>query len=375
MSSREIVVATLNHQPAPRTARELIASPTVAALRKDEVDEVERRYRQDFKRIAFPSLEWGLDYQNGQHSKYNDRQRKSKKWMSCNKSSKNWTSRTALESFQLPYSALEGKHWGKLNDVCEETYQFVLGESLTKPLGHLLELLGEEQLTEMLLAGDRDTEALIEQLHQFHSEELLAWSNSSVDAVVIKDQLGGTNGACRKIWQDTFISHLAQYAQILHSQDKFLFFQTNEDVSEIFDELVAVGVDAVIAPYRTTQLRQLLARHAGKVTFGVQHALEGTQKDLHTRIEEIREIFRHQQGGVFTSIDWSNVVARADVKTAMHCWEEPLEWDGSLEWEEASEGGLPSLWHGDIYEEEFAMAGSNQEVFAPFDTANNIKLK
>jgi uroporphyrinogen decarboxylase len=336
MTSRELVIKTLNHQPVPRVPRDLWIPTESDAPRPDDLAEMNVRYPSDIispenaspfgKRLQGKSGKageitdaWGCVWATGQegdlpklkHSPLSDASK--------------------ISSYQPPAELLDKGRFTKASKICSTTDRFVLAWSEVRPFDRVRQLRGGAALND-LGRGTKDIRALLAMLHDVACKELEHWAATDVDGVVFRDDWGTPEGllVSPEVWRDLFRPMVRDYCQILHSRDKFVFFSSSGDISDIFGDLVKLEIDAIHSELRLMNAERLAKRYCGRVTFWGEMDSErlrnpGSPSEFREAVWAIRKAFDANQGGVIAQCAWDSGVRLQTIAALFEQWLAPMK--------------------------------------------------
>ena len=166
-------------------------------------------------------------------------------------------------------SLLDRSRFAKASKMCPTTNRFVLAWSEVRPFDRLRFLRGAEAAMVDLARGTKEIRSLLAMLHDFACKELELWASTEVDGVAFRDDWGSPDGLLisPEMWRDLFRPMYRDYCKILHAHDKFVFFHSNGDISDIFGDLVKLDIDAIHSQLRLMNVERLAKRYRGRVTF------------------------------------------------------------------------------------------------------------
>lgn len=341
MTSRDLVVSTLNHEPVERVPRDLWCSPPVETLREDEAAEIEVRYprditQPDFKyppgkrakgkpyRVGHYTDAWGCTWQVTQRDTIG------------NLKGHPLAERAKIAEYEPPFELVASDRHvrarlDRVNRSCAATSRFVLAWSETRPFDRLQMLRGSEAALADLASGNKQTRGLLAMLHDFSCREMEMWAETDVDGVVLMDDWGSQDSllVAPEIWRELFRPLYRDYCKILHAKDKFAFFRSDGKISKIFGELVRTGIDAINSQLFLMDIERLAGRYRERVTFwgeiDRQHALPfGTPEDIAEAVRRVRKALDFGNGGVIAQCQWGPEVPLKNVAAVFEQWLLPL---------------------------------------------------
>jgi uroporphyrinogen decarboxylase len=338
MTSRELVIKTLNHEPIPRAPRDLWIPLGDDSSRADELAEMNVRYPSDILPIEPLSLHGKRSQAKpGKAGDWTDAW--GCVWTGNEESAELKTSPLAdagrIASFQPPAELLDPSRFAKANKICPTTNRFVLAWSEVRPFDRLQVLRGRETALNDITRGTKDGKHLLAALHDFACKEIELWAASEVDGVVFRDDWGSPDGLPVSLdaWRNLFRPMYRDYCKILHGKDKFVFFHSDGDVSDLFGELVKLDIDAIHAPSRPTAIERLAKRYRGRVTFwgGIdrqQLQNPGTAEEFREAVLAARRALDFGHGGVIAQCMWDHGVRLQTVAAFFEQWLAPLAMHG-----------------------------------------------
>ena len=341
MTSRDLVIRTLNHEPVERVPRDLWVSPEVADDRAEELAEIQLRFPRDIVPADFK-------YPPGKCGKGNpDRAGKYTDAWGC-------TSHVArrggagevkepplaqaagIAEYQPPFELLEGgrQNQGRLaavNRQCADTNRFVLAETQTRPFDRLCLLRGRDAALADLQSGAEPTRRLLAMTHDFFCREMEMWAATDVDGVMICDELGSSDGLRIEaaLWRSVFRPLYRDYCKILHEKDKFVFLRASGSIGGIFGELIRIGVDAIHCGLFAMDIERLAKRHRGRVTFWGEidpcRTLPcGTAEEIRDAVRRVRRALDFGSGGVIAQCQWDADVPIQSIVAVFEQWMAPM---------------------------------------------------
>jgi uroporphyrinogen decarboxylase len=300
MLSRELVIRTLNQQSVDRVPRDLWPSPGVESARADELAELGARYPSDIIAADFK-----YPPPKKSHGKPAD--------------------------YKPPVESLDAAKFAKVNRACETTTRFVLAHTDIRPFDQLQALHGPEAAVSELAHGGRSITGLLASLHEYYCRQIELWAGTEVDGVVIGDDWGAADSMkiAPAMWREIFRPLYKDYCKVLHESDKFVFFKSNGNISDIFGDLVKIGVDAVHSPWGSMNLERLAKRFRGQTTFwgGIDNpqtlqngALDAIKQAAHA----VRKTLDYGSGGVIAQLPWEQGTSIRALVAAYEQWLLPM---------------------------------------------------
>ena len=152
-----------------------------------------------------------------------------------------------------------------------------------------------------------------------------------MDGVAIRDDWGTQEGlsVSPEMWREVFRPLHKEYCKILHAKDKFVFFHSHGDVSDLFGDLVKLGVDAIHVSAPLNKISRLVKRYRGRVTFLCEmerHQLQnpGPLGEFREAVLAIRKELDFGGGGVIARCPWEQGVRIQTAAAFFEQWLVPL---------------------------------------------------
>lgn len=335
MTSRELVIKTLNHEPVERLARDPWASPGVKMLHGEELRNLLVRFPSDFaepdfrpphgRRASETPLEvgrhtdaWGCTWsvaRRGTRGRIVGRP---------------LSDLSQVDGYRVPARWLDRADFSGVDAGCAATSRFVLARTDVRPLERLGWLHGIEQTHIDLAYGKKKLLDLLAMIHEFHCRQLQRWAETDVDGVVLGDAWGAAQSAwiAPALWNEIFRPLYEEYCDILRAGDKFVFFDGEGDLGVLFPDLAEIGVDAVNADLSRMDVGSLARQFRGRITFWGEIDRRrvlpfGTTEKVRSAVTRLRDLLDFGQGGVIARCPWDLDVPLANVTAALDQWNLP----------------------------------------------------
>ncbi len=171
-----------------------------------------------------------------------------------------------------PYELLPtnpGKARDIVNRACGETDKFVFASCLPRPWERYQFLRGTEEAMVDTMMPEEGGDKILKKIHDFYMKELEFWASTNVDAIFFMDDWGSQSQLLisPSSWREQYKPLYKDYCDIAHSNGKFAFMHSDGNISEIYEDLVEVGVDAQNSQLFVMDMADLAKRVKGKITF------------------------------------------------------------------------------------------------------------
>ena len=252
MTSRERVIRTLKFQEVDRMPRDLWILESIPMFRNDDLQAVHSKYPMDITqpeysygkgkrckgvpyRIGESTDAWGCEWQVAEDGVIGEvRGYPLADW-------------SALDTYAPPWELLAEADLSKVNAFCANTDKFVLVWTETRPFERMQFLRGTENIMMDLAYDEPEIYKLRDLLQAFFVKEMELWANTDVDGVIVMDDWGSQNALLisPETWRAFFKPLYKEYADILHSSGKYMFFHSDGNIEAIYPDLVELGVDEI----------------------------------------------------------------------------------------------------------------------------------
>ena len=336
MTSRELVIKTLNHEPIPRVPRDIWLPAGENSLPADELAEMNIRYPSDIihsqvapahGKHARGKPNTGSDYTDAWGCVWQDGPLEAAPVLKLSPLAE----ADAIASYQPPTELLERSQLVKVNKTCHATNRFVLAWSEVRPFDRLQFLRGGETALVDLARGKKNTLGLLAMIHDLACKEIELLADTDVDGVVFRDDWGTPEGllVAAEMWRDIFRPLYRDYCKILHAKDKFVFFHSNGNIIDIFSDLIKTGVDAVHSQMYLMDMDRLAKRFRGRVTFWGEMDRQrlrepGDPDDFRNAVLSVRKALDFGSGGVIAQCPWEPGMKIQTIATFFEQWLVPV---------------------------------------------------
>jgi len=351
VNSRERVRRALTFQHPDRAPRELWVLMATDMLRMDEVNAVLERFPPD---ITYPTAEGGWNFRQVRHHgphvfRYGRSERARGTPYQAGGYVDAWGTPwevgevgvtgevkhppladwSALARYAPPREMLDGANWDDVNRFCDETEQFVIAAGVNNPFERMQWLRGTEQVFTDLAWGSAELLRLRDLVHDFFMREIELWCKTNVDAIKIQDDWGAQNALLIRpqMWRDVFKPLYADYCRLIRAAGKFVFMHSDGHISDIYPDLIEVGVDALNSQLFCMDIEELARKHRGQITFwgelDRQYVLPfGTPDDVRRAVRRVRRAMDSGEGGAIAQMQFGKYDPLANIVAAYEAWME-----------------------------------------------------
>jgi uroporphyrinogen decarboxylase len=332
MTSRERVLAALEHRTPDRAPRDLWVLPYVTLFRRAERDALLQRFPTDF---ASPEISPGSDDRDleklSRAGTYTDEW--GSVWHVAEPGVVGEVKGPVLEDwgtlarFTPPWDFLRSRDWDHINRMCEGSDKFLLSGVCARPFERLQFLRGTENLYIDLAYDSAEVRTLIEMVREYYREDVTLWSRSAVDGVTLMDDWGSNTSLLIRpdMWRAVFKPIYKEFCDIIHGAGKKVFFHSDGNIEAIYGDLIEVGVDALNSQLFCMNIEELGKLYRGKITFwgeiDRQRVLPyGTREEVHAAVQRVRAALDDGTGGVIAQCEWGKDNSRENVEAVYEAW-------------------------------------------------------
>jgi len=331
MTSRELVVDTLEFRGPARVPRQLWLLPWAEMTYPAELAAIRARFPDDIVTCPYflrePLRTSGEEYGPGAYvDEWGCRFESAQRGIIGQVKEALVESWADLDALRVPRERLT-VDVGAVDDFCEGSSAFVLSKAWIRPFELVQFLRGPEQLYVDLVERPEGLFRLLERVHSFYKEELELWASTGVDALVFADDWGGQSSllVAPALWREIFKPIYKDYVDIAHRNGKYAFMHSDGHITAILPDLVEIGVDALNAQLFCMDVGEIGRRFAGKLTFwgevDRQHLLPyGTPEDVRAAVGRARRAFdRH--GGAIAQCEFGIGARPENVAAVFEAWD------------------------------------------------------
>jgi uroporphyrinogen decarboxylase len=204
--------------------------------------------------------------------------------------------------------------WGKARDTvnraCDESSKFMTGGCCPRPWERFQFLRGTVNAMMDVMDPDDRVRKILKTLHEHYLKEYEFWVSTDIDAVSFMDDWGAQNQLLipPRVWREIFKPMYKDYCDLAHANDKFVFMHSDGHITEVYPDLVEIGVDALNSQLFCMDLAELAEIAKGQLTFwgeiDRQHVMPA--KDPQAGRDAVRKVAKHlydPAGGIIAQFE------------------------------------------------------------------------
>jgi len=233
-----------------------------------------------------------------------------------------------LDDLRPPVEALQVDR-DAVNRFCAKSDKFVLGGCCARPFERMQFLRGSQNLYMDLAEMSGELLQLLDRVHAFYRSELEVWATTDVDGLNFMDDWGSQNSLliAPDQWRRLFKPLYAQYAQIAHDAGKKIFMHSDGHITDIYEDLIEIGIDAVNSQLFCMDIEELGKRFAGRITFwgeiDRQHILPfGTCEEARAAVQRVVDNLYRPEGGVIAEFELGPGAKLENANAIFQAWQD-----------------------------------------------------
>lgn len=331
VSSRKLVLRTLEFEAPERIPRQLWVLPWAERRFPEEVNGIRKKYPDDI--VAAPRIcrtgtfvdpperyekglwtdDWGCTFENAGSGTIGIVRRSL---------IGNWNQ---LDRLRPPRAQLDLNR-DEIAAFCRSRDRFVLAGNWIRPFERLQFLRTTEQTMMDVVEDSEGFRELLRRVHQFNLDEAESWARTEVDALTVMDDWGSQNGLLidPSHWRRIFKPLYGEYAAVARHFQKKIFFHSDGFIADILEDLREIGIDAVNSQIFCMGIERLRP-FSGQITFwgeiDRQNILPyGSVEDVDRAVRSVYENL-YLNGGVIAQCEFGPGARPENVEQVFRTWE------------------------------------------------------
>ena len=223
-----------------------------------------------------------------------------------------WQARLQPPYETLPTGASMQAAIDEVNRQVAATDKFVISGCCARPWERYQFLRGSENsYCDVMDPEDPRVRGLLKTIHDFYMQELEFWARTDVQALMFMDDWGSQTQLLipPPLWRELFKPLYKDYCDLARASGKFAFMHSDGHITEIYPDLVEIGVSALNSQVFTMDRHQLAAIAKGRMTFwgeiDRQHVLPSPDPEVgRAAVREFLRHFHDPKGGVFAQFEF-----------------------------------------------------------------------
>ncbi len=333
MNSRELVKATLNHQPTPRVPRQLWTLSWAHIHYPRELEAIQRDFPSDFQAPSYdpPTLEW-VHGERERRGTYVD------EWQCVFENLQDGVIGEVKDPLVKNYESdlpkvrppveLIGKGFERTNESIANTDKFVLA-GWAGLFERMQFLRGSEHLYVDLAELPLGFYKLRDIVHEFNLRMLEGWLKTDVDGLAFADDWGTQRSLLISpaLWRELFKPCYQDYCNAIHKAGKSVFMHSDGHIFDIYQDLIEIGVDSINSQLFCMDIEEIGRRFKGRITFwgevDRQYLLSFASVDeVKAAVRRVARALYDGHGGVIAQCEFSAGSKPENVRAVFEAWNE-----------------------------------------------------
>lgn len=336
MTSRQIILDTLEHNGPVRVPRQMWTLPWAENTYPGIIAQIHRQFPSDFEGVAgelkTPTIargdpynpgeyvdEWGCRFVNINPGIWGE-----VKNPQIPEEDENWDS---ADQVHIPYELLSFDI-DQVNAAIAQTghEKFFPSGCCPRPFEQLQFIRGTENLYMDLMDPPKGMLDFMGKMHQFYCDLMEKWAKTDVDSLNFMDDWGSQRALLISpaLWKQYFLPMYRDYIDIAHSHGKKCFMHSDGYILDIIPSLAEAGLDAINSQLFCMGLDKLKPLK-GKITFwgeiDRQHLLPyATETQIRQAVHDVYDAL-WDHGGCIAQLEFG---AGAKPENVMAVYD---EWD------------------------------------------------
>jgi hypothetical protein len=230
-----------------------------------------------------------------------------------------------------PYETLpesQNKARDEINRACAKTDLYIRAGCCPRPWERYQFIRTTENAMVDVMFPEDGARNLIRLIHEFYLKELEFWVTTDVDAILFMDDWGAQQQLLipPPVWRELFKPLYRDYCDIAHSRGKAVFMHSDGYITEIYPDLVEIGVNALNSQLFCMDMAELARIAKGKLTFwgeiDRQHVMPSP--DPQVVRDAVRKVAKHlydPKGGIMAQFEASPGSQGPNVLAVYEEWE------------------------------------------------------
>lgn len=235
-----------------------------------------------------------------------------------------------LDSFLPPWDVLDQADLSMVDEQCENTDKFTIvfwGVS-PSPFQRMQFLRGSEQLFLDLAEQSENVFKLRDIVHEYFIRQTRMWCETKIDGIHIEDDWGAQHALLisPKMWREFYKPLYKEYCDIAHAAGKYVVMHSDGYITEIIEDLIEIGVDAINAQLFCMDMDELEEKFGGRICFwgeiDRQYILPfGSEQVIRDGVNKVANIFlKRRRTGVVAECPGGKDILHDAIRTVYDQW-------------------------------------------------------
>ena len=210
----------------------------------------------------------------------------------------------SFDTFSPPWDVLDEADLSMVDAQCEATDRFTIvfwGVS-PSPFQRMQFLRGTENLFLDLAEENDEVYRLRDMVHSYFVRQEKLWCQTKIDAIHIEDDWGAQHALLisPELWRRFYKPLYREYCDIAHAAGKFVVMHSDGYITDILEDLIEIGVDAINSQLFCMDMEELERRFGGRICFwgeiDRQYTLPfGSGQEIRSAVDRVAEVFLNKR--------------------------------------------------------------------------------
>lgn len=235
---------------------------------------------------------------------------------------------TDLDKVRPPREWIGHVDAGRINAACAATDRFVIGQAGVNPFERMQWIRGTENVYIDLLEQPAGLRRLRDIVHEWNLAIFERFVRTDVDAIAWNDDWGSQRSLliAPELWRSFFKPLYAEYAALARRHGKFAFMHSDGWITEIYEDLIEIGVHAVNSQLFCMDIEEIGRRFKGRITFwgeiDRQHILPyATVDETRRAVRRVADALHDGRGGVIAQCEFGAGARPENVRAVFDEWD------------------------------------------------------
>ena len=230
-----------------------------------------------------------------------------------------------LKNLRLPEETLMLDR-DAINRFCKSTDKFTYAGSIVRPFERFQFIRTMEQSFMDVIMEEEGYIELLRVMHDHFCKEVEAWAQTDIDAIFLMDDWGTQHNlmVSPDVFRKWFKPMYKDYCSIARKYGKKVFMHSDGYITEIIEDLIEVGVDAINSQLFCMDMEELGQRYKGRISFwgeiDRQDLLPNASKrEIKLAVEKVYH-YLYKDGGVIAQCEFGPAAKPENVEEVFKSW-------------------------------------------------------
>ena len=161
----------------------------------------------------------------------------------------------------------------------------------------------------------------------FYLEFMKIWLERDIDGFIFADDWGGQNSLLvpPRVFRKIFKPMYKILIDMAKQKGKYVFFHSDGNITEIYDDFVELGVDAINSQLWCMDINEISRKYRGKISFWGEISRQttlpfGTSEDVRNDANTMKRLLMHNGGGLIGTAAPGDECPLENILESLKCW-------------------------------------------------------